>query len=296
MKSLWIQLFIALMLGYLLVEWVLNTLTKRPVKDHPDRVWRETWFWSPLAALLHAVMVYLLAEAWTLWWLPLTVFAFHTPIGYVLQRGNRNNPLPLRITAQFAFVILRVILFLALYCSGYGTPSWLNAFPGISFTLLILLQALILLVPLGGRLIGFVMAPFQAEMEEFRRKKQAALQAPRYDPEPKTGILKRMGKQLFGQQQLATPPAQQPPALPLQNGFKEGGKVIGYLERLLIFVFIAAGQYAGIGFLVVAKSIFRFGEFKDSENRMEAEYIIIGTFLSFLYAIVVSLLSVWLLL
>jgi hypothetical protein len=41
--------------------------------------------------------------------------------------------------------------------------------------------------------------------------------------------------------------------------------------------------------LIAAKSILRFGEIKDNENRKQAEYIIIGTFASFLYAIVVSL-------
>jgi hypothetical protein len=42
--------------------------------------------------------------------------------------------------------------------------------------------------------------------------------------------------------------------------------------------------------LIAAKSIFRFGELKDSENRKEAEYILIGTFASFLFALVISLL------
>jgi hypothetical protein len=73
------------------------------------------------------------------------------------------------------------------------------------------------------------------------------------------------------------------------DGLENGGRVIGYLERLLIYVFILSGQFAGVGFLVAAKSIFRFGELKDSENRKQAEYIIIGTFISFLVGIVVSL-------
>ncbi len=72
-------------------------------------------------------------------------------------------------------------------------------------------------------------------------------------------------------------------------GLKDGGRIIGYLERLLIYVFIISGQFAGVGFLVAAKSIFRFGELKESENRKQAEYIIIGTFISFLLAIVISL-------
>jgi hypothetical protein len=76
------------------------------------------------------------------------------------------------------------------------------------------------------------------------------------------------------------------------KGLREGGKIIGYLERLLILTFVVTNQVAGIGFLVAAKSIFRFSEIKKSDDRKEAEYIIIGTFLSFLYAIVISYLAV----
>jgi hypothetical protein len=67
------------------------------------------------------------------------------------------------------------------------------------------------------------------------------------------------------------------------RGFENGGKVIGYLERSLIFLFILTGQPGGIGFLIAAKSILRFGEVKDQQNRIEAEYIIIGTLMSFCY-------------
>ena len=75
------------------------------------------------------------------------------------------------------------------------------------------------------------------------------------------------------------------------TGLKNGGRIIGYLERLLIFVFIVSGQFAGVGFLVAAKSIFRFGELKDSENRKQAEYIIIGTMLSFAWGLVAAWLT-----
>ena len=66
-----------------------------------------------------------------------------------------------------------------------------------------------------------------------------------------------------------------------RRGFEHGGRLIGRLERALIFLFVLAGQPAAIGFLIAAKSIFRFGELKDAENRMEAEYILIGTLMSF---------------
>ncbi|HTX78161.1 MAG TPA: hypothetical protein VMC62_00765, partial [Longilinea sp.] len=52
--------------------------------------------------------------------------------------------------------------------------------------------------------------------------------------------------------------------------------------------FVITNQFSGIGFLVAAKSIFRFSEISKNEDRKEAEYIIIGTFASFLYAIIIS--------
>jgi len=78
---------------------------------------------------------------------------------------------------------------------------------------------------------------------------------------------------------------------PLKRGFENGGRIIGMLERFLIFLFVLSNQLAGVGFLVAAKSVFRFGELSSHENRMEAEYIIIGTLLSFSWGLLISLLT-----
>ena len=74
----------------------------------------------------------------------------------------------------------------------------------------------------------------------------------------------------------------------LSRGLTNGGSVIGQLERGLIFIFVLAGMHEGIGFLIAAKSILRFGEIKDAQHRKEAEYIIIGTFMSFCFGILTS--------
>ena len=73
------------------------------------------------------------------------------------------------------------------------------------------------------------------------------------------------------------------------NGLKNGGKLIGQLERTLIFLLVLLGQPAGIGFLVAAKSILRFGEAKDDQQL--AEYVLIGTLLSFGLAIAAAALT-----
>jgi hypothetical protein len=76
-----------------------------------------------------------------------------------------------------------------------------------------------------------------------------------------------------------------------RRGFENGGKYIGQLERALILLFVLAGQPQGVGFLVAAKSVFRFGDLKEHRDRMEAEYIIIGTMLSFGWGLAVALLT-----
>ncbi len=74
----------------------------------------------------------------------------------------------------------------------------------------------------------------------------------------------------------------------LSRGFTDGGVVIGRLERLLIYLFVIVGELGAVGFLITAKSVFRFGELTNQENRLEAEYIIIGTLMSFTVGLVVS--------
>jgi len=73
-----------------------------------------------------------------------------------------------------------------------------------------------------------------------------------------------------------------------QRGLVKGGRLIGQLERGLIFFLTMIGKPEAVAFLIAAKSIFRFGELKDRENRAEAEYITIGTLMSFTWGMVAS--------
>lgn len=65
------------------------------------------------------------------------------------------------------------------------------------------------------------------------------------------------------------------------KGLERGGLYIGCLERGLVMLLILMGQPAGVGFLITAKSILRFGDVRESSQRKLTEYIIIGTFMSF---------------
>lgn len=76
-----------------------------------------------------------------------------------------------------------------------------------------------------------------------------------------------------------------------KKSLEDAGAYIGIMERLLIFTFMMYGQWEGIGFLLAAKSVFRFGDLKESKDRKLTEYILIGTLLSFGIAIVTGLIT-----
>ncbi len=78
------------------------------------------------------------------------------------------------------------------------------------------------------------------------------------------------------------------------DGLDEGGLWIGRLERFLVLTFILLNHFEAIGFLVAAKSILRYGEISRGGARSEAEYVLIGTMMSFAAAIVVGVLAGWL--
>ena len=69
----------------------------------------------------------------------------------------------------------------------------------------------------------------------------------------------------------------------------KAGAYIGMLERLFVFGFVVANFWGGIGFLLGAKSIFRFGDLSRTKDRNLTEYVLIGTLLSFGIAILIGI-------
>jgi hypothetical protein len=76
----------------------------------------------------------------------------------------------------------------------------------------------------------------------------------------------------------------------------DAGKFIGFLERLFVLIFVLHNHWEAVGFLLAAKSVFRFGNLKESHDRKLTEYVLIGTLLSFGIALSVALLVARLLL
>jgi hypothetical protein len=64
------------------------------------------------------------------------------------------------------------------------------------------------------------------------------------------------------------------------GGLQAAGHLIGMLERSLIVSFVLMDELAAVGFLLAAKSIFRFGDLQNRQQLQLTEYVLLGTLLS----------------
>jgi hypothetical protein len=76
-----------------------------------------------------------------------------------------------------------------------------------------------------------------------------------------------------------------------KRGLRFGGLVIGGLERCLVLTFVLRGDFGAIGLILAAKGLIRYSEIKDAHDQKVAEYVLIGTMLSLLWAVGVGLIT-----
>ncbi len=75
------------------------------------------------------------------------------------------------------------------------------------------------------------------------------------------------------------------------DSLQNAGKYIGIMERLLVFILVLTGNIGAVGFLLAAKSVFRFGDLRQAQDRKLTEYVLIGTLLSFGVALTFGLIA-----
>lgn len=73
------------------------------------------------------------------------------------------------------------------------------------------------------------------------------------------------------------------------------GKMIGIYERIIVLALILLQQYGAIGFVLAAKSVFRFGDLRDAHSRSRTEYVLLGTFVSLAVVLIIGMLASYLL-
>ena len=106
------------------------------------------------------------------------------------------------------------------------------------------------------------------------------------------GVLDKAGTlPVLSARQVSAPAVSGLGPRPLDTFRYHRGRVIGYVERILLLYVVAVGSYEALGFLVAAKGLIRAREFEDRDF---AEYFIVGSLVSVLVALVVgAALRVW---
>lgn len=77
--------------------------------------------------------------------------------------------------------------------------------------------------------------------------------------------------------------------LDTDDSLQNAGKYLGIMERLLVYTLVLTGNIGAVGFLLAAKSVFRFGDLRQAQDRKLTEYVMIGTLLSFGIALILGL-------
>ena len=200
-----------------------------------------------------AAVSYIFAARWIVWEIPTAIFITHIGIDF-LKTSQRRPGAAAFVIDQLAHLV--VIVALACQAPRWGSVSqWTEWWGQPWWSVETALSGFILTVWMGRLLVGFGVQPYLDEIQSATGAIDSAFKSAR--------------------------------------GLTNGGRLIGQWERALIFLFVGLGQPSSIGFLIAAKSIFRFGELKDRENRMEAEYITIGTLMSFGWAMAISYPTWW---
>lgn len=203
---------------------------------------------------------YLLLGILTAWKITLGVFLSKLIIQFLFRKG-RQRTLPHFFGEQAIQISILMAFSWAASCSfDLGQSIWMRGIGAGYYSLLLLVFGGLGVFFVGDRVVSYGVEPYYSQIASLRGK----------------------GGEEFDRDEIGFP-----------RGLRAGGKIIGRLERSLIYLFILVDQPQGVGFLIAAKSIFRFGELMRSENRMEAEYIIIGTLLSFLCGLSISYLVVF---
>ncbi len=67
------------------------------------------------------------------------------------------------------------------------------------------------------------------------------------------------------------------------------GARIGMLERVLVLTLVLLDQLTAVGFLLAAKSVLRYGDLRESQDRKLTEYVLLGTLLSVASTLILGL-------
>ena len=206
-------------------------------------------------AAIHGGLAYVTVGIWRAWTLPLAVMLIHSAIdcGKLMYDRREDRPSLRAFVADQCAHFASIAALAVIFARIEGSCPWQSKFGSGVLCLFVIVSGAILCIQFASVLIGLWVQPYLDQM------KDTVVSGGGHGAE--------------------------------SRGLDNGGRTIGQWERGLIFLFVMANMPSAVGFLVTAKSIFRFGELTKSQNRKEAEYITIGTLMSFGIAFAVSLVT-----
>lgn len=215
--------------------------------------------------LTHGILLFLVGLVLNSFWIPLLiVFISHIIIDALkILFLKKQDDDQFRLHAFIIDQILHLLIIFLVYFSTSSGQEWERFFQ--SDILLLILGYLFLTSPTSA-IIRELLLPYTKEIEANQDQ-----------------FLNFSEKEFCDEKQMN-----------IHKSLKNGGHYIGILERILVFTFILIGQWAAVGFLITAKSVFRFGDLNQGKNRQFTEYVLIGTLLSFGFAIFTALIVAYL--
>ena len=221
-----------------------------------------------LHGFIHAIVTYLLLAQWDNWFIPLFIFITHVLTDYAkVSFTNRLNSQPNNsgvvpfLLDQFlhvSFLILAVCCYYRMW-DQIPTSEVFFATDSCNKYWLVAISYLLVLKPSGLLIAMFTKRWRDAIHKNDDSQQKTDISA---DSQPKT-----------------------------EGSLAQAGAWIGYCERVIALSFILMNNLQGIGFLLAAKSIFRFGDLKEGHETKMTEYVLLGSLISMAIATIVGIVT-----
>lgn len=251
---------IKLILAHVIGDFILQP--KSWVENKQEKTYCSPYLY--LHSAMHAVLAWLIVMEWNNWKLPIAIFFFHLVIDYSKSIARRSIPIEnsKREKKKMIWDIPNVELFLFIFDQIFHLISIFIIWIFLKDSFQIIIHSMSCIISTHDNwIIGLaylvLLFPISIAIALATSKWQKQIEE--------------------------------------DDGLNQAGKYIGMLERFLVLTFLLLNQYAAIGFLLAAKSVFRFGELQKPGDRKKTEYILIGTLLSFSIAIIIGLVTLSLL-
>ena len=257
-----IVILFQLLLAHVLTDFVFQS--RKVVDDKNAKGLKSRYFWAHI--LIAGALTYVLLMNWTCWTVPLFIIVTHGIIDFckirkekkiVVFNDNQQNDLNKKTGNTLFFLDQLFHLIVILIAWLYLTKGFKEVIPFVESLLtdkryITVITAVILIIWPVGIAIGKITEPFRKELYA------NLVQSAQY---------------------------------PNTDSLNKAGTYIGVFERLLVLIFVLMGQYAAIGFLIAAKSVLRISKDGEDNARKKTEYVLIGTLISFTIAIIIGLVT-----